>query len=569
MAITVPGYRIAELLGRGSYGEVWAARSADNGAQVALKLIRCETAAQARAARTEAALLAALDHPSLLRLVEYLPCDRFAVLVLELAEGGSLADLLRRRDRLSPAEVAATLSPVAAALAHAHEQNVLHCDVSSANILFTEHGRPKLADLGVARLFGDAAGLIGSPAYLDPTVAGGGPVGSASDVFSLAAVALHCLSGAGPWHRTPQDPAEQLITAAAVGLIADLPHRLAGCPPAMAAVVSRCLDPEPFRRGSAAEFALDLRASITPVPVALRAGRLSGPVGRHAAERLGAVDPTVPPGDGRPDFARPTFLEGGAVPADLTHVARPHVRAAIETADPRGRRGLRIRRALGRRAVQLGLAGSMIVVGTASLMTSGALSAGDQAAASASGSHTSSAGAGAPGLNQLSARAGAPGGNRSGAAAGAPGGTRAATAAGATVGSPAPIAVDDHAADVLTLLRRADAIRAKAYADRAPALLDTVYASPHLRRQDRAQLLALVPAGCRLGGVATDYSRPVVRSWQADRVEVRVTAAMGRARLSCPHRPATLIAGRGPTPVSVVLTRVGSDAFLIASQRVG
>src|SRR4051812_33566634 len=121
MTFTVPGYRVEGLLGRGSQSEVWAARSVEDGALVAIKRIPVGSAAQARSARSEAALLAALDHPALIALHAYHVVQADIVLVLELAGGGSLADLLRRRRRLSAAEVVAAISPIAAALAHAHD----------------------------------------------------------------------------------------------------------------------------------------------------------------------------------------------------------------------------------------------------------------------------------------------------------------------------------------------------------------------------------------------------------------------------------------------------------------
>ncbi|HEX8093679.1 serine/threonine-protein kinase, partial [Jatrophihabitans sp.] len=205
MSFTVPGYQVDQLIGYGSHAEVWSGRIAGTAEPVALKRIIVpvhgdpDRAAQLiRSARTEAALLTALQHPSLIRLRQYVQTPAAVVLVMELAEGGSLAQLLRRRDRLSPAEVSAALSPIAAALAFAHSEGVLHGDVSAANILFSATGQPKLADLGVARMLVGQAGAdrsLGTPAYVDPVVAAGGAAGAASDVFSLAAVALHCVTG--------------------------------------------------------------------------------------------------------------------------------------------------------------------------------------------------------------------------------------------------------------------------------------------------------------------------------------------------------------------------------------
>ena len=184
MEFTVPGYQVDQLLGYGSHAEVWSGRAVGTDEPVALKRIVLpdggdpeQAADLVAAARAEAALLAALEHPSLIRLHRYLQTRTAAVLVMELAEGGSLAQLLRRRDRLTPAEVAAALSPVASALAFAHAEGVLHGDISAANILFTAAGHAKLSDLGVARMLYGHTGAdraLGTPAYLDPVLAARG-----------------------------------------------------------------------------------------------------------------------------------------------------------------------------------------------------------------------------------------------------------------------------------------------------------------------------------------------------------------------------------------------------------
>ena len=155
----VPGYRLDRLLGRGGSGEVWRARPRAGGAAVAVKVL---VAGDAERQAREAALLGALDHPHLVRLHEVVHQPRRGgparvALVLDLLEGGSLAALLARRGRLRPGEVVTALAPVAAALACAHEQGVVHGDLSPGNVVFTAEGRPVLTDLGVARVLGEEA----------------------------------------------------------------------------------------------------------------------------------------------------------------------------------------------------------------------------------------------------------------------------------------------------------------------------------------------------------------------------------------------------------------------------
>src|ERR1700760_3234243 len=105
------GYAIEGRLGHGGSGEVWRARVTRTGTAVALKrlpltgLAPAAALERAAAARVEAALLSALDHPHLIRLHDLVRTDDAIVLVLDLADAGSLADLLRRRSRITPGEV--------------------------------------------------------------------------------------------------------------------------------------------------------------------------------------------------------------------------------------------------------------------------------------------------------------------------------------------------------------------------------------------------------------------------------------------------------------------------------
>jgi eukaryotic-like serine/threonine-protein kinase len=268
VAPVVPGYTLETRLGRGGSGEVWRAVPRRGGAPVAIKvLVAGDPERQAR----EAALLGALDHPHLVRLLEVVHqpqrggAPRVA-LVLELLAGGSLAALLARRGRLRPGEVVTAIAPVAAALAHAHDNGVVHGDLSPGNIVFTAEGRPVLTDLGVARVLGETAAGEVTPAYVDPTVARGGAPGPASDVFGVAAAAFHALTGIAPWNAAT---AGDTLRVAADGLLPDLAELAPEAPPELVAVIGRGLAADPHDRGSAAAFALDLRHACRPEPVRL------------------------------------------------------------------------------------------------------------------------------------------------------------------------------------------------------------------------------------------------------------------------------------------------------------
>ena len=300
------GYVVEGLLGQGGSGEVWRARVAATGEKVALKRLPVRDEVQVRRATGEAAKLTVLEHPHLVRLHALVPDETAVVLVLDLAEGGSLADLLTARGRLTPGEVITAIAPVAAALAHVHAAGVVHGDVTPANILFTAGGNALLADLGVARLTGDEDDAESTPAYVDPGVAVGGIPSELSDVFMLGATALHALTGEVPW---PGSSSDEALQQARTGDLGDLPTRLteAGVPAAMIAVLCRALDRSPGRRGTAAAFALDLRHSGVPVAVELDAGR---------ARREPALRAEVPPA---PTETRPRRGRHAAPPPTRTN----------------------------------------------------------------------------------------------------------------------------------------------------------------------------------------------------------------------------------------------------------
>ena len=582
MAFSVPGYRVDQLLGYGSHAEVWSGRASDTGEPVALKRIILpahgdpdRAAALVRSARAEAALLTALQHPSLIQLRQYVQTPAAAVLVMELAAGGSLAQLLRRRDRLSPAEVAAALSPIAAALAYAHSEGVLHGDISAANVLFSATGQPKLGDLGVARMLIGHAGAdrsLGTPAYLDPVVAAGGAAGAASDVFSLAAVALQCVTGAGPWHSADPTDLRAVLARAATGVIDDLPDKLAGCPAAMAAVLSRALDPEPHRRGSAAEFALDLGASVPSAPVVLAAGRI-----QPGADR-------IPPAAGRCSGERDDPPGLDAVPADLTHVARLQVRAA-PVEPPRGRR--RSRRPAGRTAPLMPAAGlvavlSIVLLSLAALAVTVVRHRGPTlAAGSRTGGPSVAAGSrtGGPTLAAGSRTVPAPAPSSHLTSRSAAVTSRPAVPTGPARRPDAPSAADRRstgvaagenadAADPAAVLRTLADRRAEAFAHNRPDLLATVYQSPALLAQDARQLSARVPAGCGLTGLRTTYQDVTVIRTGPQRLDLQVTASQPPASLVCAGAVRGHTEPAGSTRLALRLVRVAGE-FRIASQRPG
>ncbi len=319
-AAPVPGGDAAPV--PGGAAALWRGFRLVDGLPVAVKLFDPTDAARAD---REAGLAQLVDHPHILRVLQTVTGPSGVGLVLPWASGGNLSELLAARRRLPWPEVLTVLIPLADALAAAHERDVVHGDVSAANVLFDGGGRPMLADLGAAR----AAAELGMPVAVTPTdvapevARGAAPLPSA-DVFSLGSVALHCLNGHPAWAAADLKDA---VVQAVAGRWPE-PDDLLG-PPALIRIVRRLLHPEPQRRGSAAQAAVELRQVGEPQPVTLRVRQADGTV-------LAPPPATVV----RPDAVRPPSMADGAGrgrPRRGATGSWPHIRRPVPPGAPRGR----------------------------------------------------------------------------------------------------------------------------------------------------------------------------------------------------------------------------------------
>ena len=237
----VPGYAVDRPLG--ANGTIWAAREEVTGAPVALRLLPLPDPAARERARREVAMLTAVDHPHVLPLLGMVDVPGALVLVLELAEGGSLDDLLAVRGTLSAGEVVTACAPIAQALAELHARGIVHGHVAPDSVLFSADGRPMLANLGTTSL--PPALGNGRSRIVPPEVQAGYPPQPGSDVYGLAAVAVRSLAG--------YVPNQSVI--------------LPGIPPATQSALAQAMHPDPDRRPPAASLANALFVLADPEPV--------------------------------------------------------------------------------------------------------------------------------------------------------------------------------------------------------------------------------------------------------------------------------------------------------------
>ncbi|MFJ7954979.1 serine/threonine-protein kinase [Streptomyces sp. NPDC096319] len=200
-------YRLGERLGQGGMGVVRRATDELLGRQVAVKTLALDSGADPADALREARVVAQVRHPHVIVVHDVVEHEGRPALVMELVDGGSLADRLAAGEVFSPRETARLGLGLLDALTAAHARDVLHRDVKPANVLLEkDSGRAVLTDFGIASLPGattlSRTGVfIGTPEYTAPERMQGGDAGPASDLWSLGAVLCAAATGTSPFRR--------------------------------------------------------------------------------------------------------------------------------------------------------------------------------------------------------------------------------------------------------------------------------------------------------------------------------------------------------------------------------
>jgi hypothetical protein len=257
-------YEIHRLLGRGGMASVHLARQPALDREVALKELHSVHVTDAAAAHRflrESRVAGALNHPSVVTVIEYFEHDGVPFIAMEYLEGGSLRPLV---GRLSLAQVAGVLDSMLGGLAEAAARAIVHRDLKPENVLVTADGHAKVADFGIAKAMGQvcltdfrtATGqIVGTPAYMAPEQISGGEITPQVDLYATGLIAYELLAGRHPFHGT--DAPMALL----MHHVSDEPPPLASLrpdlPPGIAAWVHAMLAKEPDARPAGAAHAGD------------------------------------------------------------------------------------------------------------------------------------------------------------------------------------------------------------------------------------------------------------------------------------------------------------------------
>jgi eukaryotic-like serine/threonine-protein kinase len=276
-------YEVIGPLGAGGMGEVYRARDMKLGRSVAIKIVREGLADAERVARfeREAKVLASLNHHHIAALYGLEHADGRHLLVMELVEGETLADRLKR-GAMPVEDTLRVALQIADALEAAHEKNIVHRDLKPANVKITPDEKVKVLDFGLAKavetdgpnsstadsptlsMMASQAGIIlGTAAYMSPEQAKGFPADHRSDVFSFGVVLYEMLTGRQPFQgETAPD-----VLASVLVRDPELTKLPPDLNPRLTEIVKRCLEKSPKRRWQAMG---DLRTEIETVAAAPR-----------------------------------------------------------------------------------------------------------------------------------------------------------------------------------------------------------------------------------------------------------------------------------------------------------
>ena len=266
-------FAIERELGGGGMSRVFVARDLELGREVVIKVRPPELGAVVNTERfrREVQLAASLQHPHIVPLLSAGHAGDLLYYTMPLIEGESIRGRLSREGALPIGEAVRLLRDVADALAYAHRHGVVHRDIKPDNILLSSR-HAVVTDFGVARALSAASGdnfmttegvALGTPAYMAPEQAMADPhMDHRADIYALGVVAYELLTGHTPFTGLS---AQAMLAAQATRPAPPITEARESVPPALAALIMRCLEKHPADRSSSAEELLQqLETMATP-----------------------------------------------------------------------------------------------------------------------------------------------------------------------------------------------------------------------------------------------------------------------------------------------------------------
>jgi serine/threonine protein kinase len=202
---TLGPYSLIEILGRGTMGVVYKAYDPACDSYVAIKTLAAEFVDDSKLRESfyrEARLAAKLNHSNIIQILNLGEQEREIYLVMELLEGKDLKQMLKERTQATLEQKTQWMIQLCEALAHAHKEGIIHCDIKPGNLYICKNGRLVVMDFGIARagaLFTGTGSVVGTPDYIAPEQIMALRTDHRADIFSMGIVFYELLTAIHPF----------------------------------------------------------------------------------------------------------------------------------------------------------------------------------------------------------------------------------------------------------------------------------------------------------------------------------------------------------------------------------
>ncbi|MBA2874038.1 Stk1 family PASTA domain-containing Ser/Thr kinase [Thermaerobacillus caldiproteolyticus] len=301
-------YKIMSLIGGGGMANVYLARDMILERDVAIKVLRFDFSSDEQFIKRfhrEAQAATSLNHENIVSIYDVGEDEGIYYIVMEYVRGYTLKQYIQQHAPLSVPKAIDIMEQLTSAIAHAHENGVIHRDIKPQNILIDEHGNVKVTDFGIAVALSSTTitqtnSVLGSIHYLSPEQARGGITTAKSDIYSLGIVMFELLTGRLPFSG------ESAVSIVLKHLQAETPSPKAwnpNIPQSVENIILKATAKDPFYRyQSVREMNEDIRTALNP-------------------DRLNEKKFTIPDDD-EPTKAIPIIKEGDMIPDEQSTIVR-------------------------------------------------------------------------------------------------------------------------------------------------------------------------------------------------------------------------------------------------------
>ena len=258
-------YEVLKRVGSGGMADVYMAKDHKLNRNVAVKVLKSEYVEDEKFLKkfeTEAQAVARLSHPNIVNIYDVGIEDGINYIVMELAEGITLKEYIRKKGYLSPKETVEISTQIASAISHAHKNHIIHRDIKPQNILVSDTGIIKVTDFGIAKATSSntvtsTATAMGSVHYISPEQAKGRFCDEKSDIYSLGITMYEMVTGHVPFDH------DNGVTIALMHLQNEItpPSQIRdGIPDSLEKIILKCTMKKPEERYQTADDLIaDLR----------------------------------------------------------------------------------------------------------------------------------------------------------------------------------------------------------------------------------------------------------------------------------------------------------------------